>query len=173
MILWESGYGRKEFESNFFEIPSEHPQPYRFFITEAGSISYTPGHGDFGLLVGRAPVSDFSLTLDILVPEGDYHFANSGIYINFADPRIDHPPHASWPKDASTVLQNRSRAFIADWTGYEIQLHADQKLWRRIAATLPFTTYQLEASPVCSKQNLLSLRRAIAIASASYQMVIF
>ncbi len=111
----------------FFPIRSEDSSPYEFYINDIGQLTTTTGGGDFGLLVFERPLEDFVLTAQFKVPEGSFELANSGIFFGFIDPRIpleDLTPGETWPSDWRSQLLNRTRAFLAAWTGVEVQLLA-------------------------------------------------
>ena len=156
------GPSQLDFQENFFDVTSSHSDPYRFYVNEAGLLTYSGGDGDFGLLVYKVALAgDFSLKLTIVVPEGDYHYANSGLFFGITDPRapldsLQQKPH--WPADWRCILEKRSAAFIGDWTGYEIQLHAGREHDEREPNTRNGALYNLPVGSEPGEQWLEDYR---------------
>ena len=107
--------------SHCFEVTALRSHPPKFFIDKHGYLSYE-GDGDFGVVFIDQKFSNFQFDLEVLVPEGDYEYANSGIFFRSKDPRhLDHP---GIPMEVVNLAKTRSPGFISNWSSYEVQLLA-------------------------------------------------
>ena len=120
IVLFEKSQAM-DIHSSFCEVKSKRVDPPEFYVNEEGLLTYA-GDGDFGLLYTKDIFKDFILDLKIKVPTGPFVYANSGIFFRFKDPtKLDDD---SIPDHIKEMAMTRSAGFIAEWSGYEVQLLA-------------------------------------------------
>ena len=108
------------FEKNFFQVTAPTDNPPRIILEGDGLLRSYGDQGDFGLLVYNNEVTDFILKIRVKTPDGYFKYANSGIYLKFQDPRDLNAVNI--PADVLDRAINRTPGFIADWSGYEVQI---------------------------------------------------
>jgi len=143
----------QDLSKNFIEISNQSTDPYKFFVNAAGNLTYSGGAGDFGLLMYKNPVYNFDLHLKLKVPGGDFFWANSGVFLRFENPLqdiADLVPAAHWPENWVATLEERTRGFLAEWTGVEVQLHSGREHFERPVNTRNGAFYGV---PIGAKLN--------------------
>lgn len=105
----------------FDEVAALRQNPPAFFIDAENFLTYS-GDGDFGVLYTKEKYQDFILDLRIRIPSGPFIYVNSGIFFRFKDPKDLNDN--SIPLEIKKLAESRTPGFIADWSGYEVQLLA-------------------------------------------------
>ena len=121
-ILFERNRVNNILKPTFDEVIAYTNNPPRFYINHHGFLTYGGSDGDFGVLFTEKEYKDFILDIRILMPSGDFQYANSGVFFRFKDPRVLTHPYL--PYEVKQKALNKSRGFVAEWSSYEVQLIA-------------------------------------------------